>query len=188
MSRPLHLRLPYLGLALLGGTFGTAAREGLSLALPRVGDIPWAIFTVNILGAFLLGLLLDSLARSGPDEGRRRRIRIMVGTGFMGGFTTYSTLAADTAGLLGAGASGAVGAGAGLAGAGLAYGLGTVLIGALATWAGIATATALHARAGTDPARTAVNSDLVNAADGIAASEDRGTTEDADTTEGGRAK
>lgn len=136
MNRPVHLRLPYLGLALIGGTLGTAAREALTLAFPLAGGVPWAIFAVNILGAFLLGLLLDGLARLGPDEGRRRRVRIMVGTGFMGGFTTYSALATDAASLLGEGD----------VGVGVAYGLGTVLVGGLATWAGIATATAAHSR------------------------------------------
>lgn len=139
MTRPVHMRLSYLGLAFLGGTFGTAAREAVSLGLPAVSDVPWAIFTVNILGAFLLGLLLDALARSGPDEGWRRRARILVGTGFMGGFTTYSALAADTAGLLGADSGGASNPGIGLA-----YAVGTVLIGGLATFAGIATAGALR--------------------------------------------
>ncbi|MGZ1490931.1 fluoride efflux transporter FluC [Brevibacterium sediminis] len=139
MTRPVHLRLSYLGLAFIGGAVGTAAREAISLSLPPLGDVPWAILTVNILGAFLLGLLLDSLARSGPDEGWRRRARILVGTGFMGGFTTYSALAADTAGLLGAGPGGASSPGIGIA-----YAVGTVLIGGLATFAGIATATTLR--------------------------------------------
>ncbi|WP_025779986.1 fluoride efflux transporter FluC [Brevibacterium sp. VCM10] len=139
MTRPVHLRLSYLGLAFVGGTLGTAAREAVSLSLPSLGDVPWAILTLNVLGAFALGLLLDSLARSGPDDGWRRRTRILVGTGFMGGFTTYSALAADTAGLLGAGPGGASSPGVGLA-----YGVGTVLIGGLATFAGIATATALR--------------------------------------------
>lgn len=139
MTRPVHLRLSYLGLAFLGGALGTAAREAISLSLPPLDDVPWAIFTVNILGAFLLGLLLDALARSGPDERRRRRARILVGTGFMGGFTTYSTLAADTAGLLGADPGGTSNPGLGLA-----YAVGTVLIGGLATFAGIATATTLR--------------------------------------------
>lgn len=71
----------------------------------------------------------------------------MVGTGFMGGFTTYSALAADTAGLLGEGHGGASNPGIGLA-----YGVGTVLIGGLATFAGIATATALHSRRESSPA------------------------------------
>lgn len=143
MSRPVHLRLPYLGLALLGGTLGTAAREALILTVPALGGIPWAIFAINILGAFLLGLLLDALARRGPDEGRRRRVRILVGTGFMGGFTTYSALATDTAGLLGEGD----------VGVGIVYGLGTVVIGGLVTWAGIATAALVHGPTGTQSSR-----------------------------------
>ena len=128
--RPMHLRWPYLGLALIGGSLGTAAREAISLAIPDRAGIPAAIFGVNILGAFCLGLLLSALARLGPDIGMRRRIRILVGTGFMGGFTTFSALATDTAGLLGEGRIGA----------GLAYGLATVIIGGLATWAGIVVA------------------------------------------------
>lgn len=136
MSRPVHLRLPYLGLALLGGTAGTAAREALGLLVPPGYGIPFAIFAVNVIGAFLLGLLLDALARRGPDEGRRRRMRIMIGTGFMGGFTTYSALATDTAVLIGDGA----------ASIGGVYAIATVLLGGLATWAGIATATFAHGR------------------------------------------
>lgn len=134
MNRPTHLRLSYLGLALLGGTFGTAAREALTLLVPPISGIPVAIFAINILGAFCLGLLLDALARRGPDEGLRRTARILLGTGFVGGFTTYSALAVDTAALLGAG----------YVGTGLGYGLLTVLIGAAATWAGIAVATLTH--------------------------------------------
>ncbi len=174
MTRPVHLRLSYLGLAFVGGTAGTAAREAVSLGMPAVGGVPWAILTVNILGAFLLGLLLDSLARSGPDEGWRRRARILVGTGFMGGFTTYSALAADTAGLLGAGHGGASSPGVGLA-----YGVGTVLIGGLATFAGIATATALHSRRESSPADSTPSSVQTNSGSVRA---------DSDPTRGGEAK
>ena len=116
---------------LAGGTAGAAAREALTLALPTTGAIPWTILGINLLGAFLLGLLLDALARRGPDRGRRRTVRLLLGTGLLGGFTTYSALAVRAAELLGAGE----------VGAGLAYGLGTVLLGGLATWAGILVAT-----------------------------------------------
>ena len=129
-ARPLHLRLPYLGLALVGGSLGTAAREAISLAVPDIDGIPVAIFAINILGAFCLGILLAGLARMGPDVGMRQKMRIFIGTGFMGGFTTYSALATDAASLLGEGRLGA----------GLLYGLVTVAIGGLATWAGIALA------------------------------------------------
>src|SRR5699024_11034412 len=134
MNRPAHLRMSFLGLALLGGIGGTAAREAISLAVPEVDGIPVAIFAVNIGGAFLLGLLLDALARRGPDEGARRTAGILTGTGFMGGFTTYRALAADAAWLIGNGDP-AVGIG---------YGLATVVLGGLATWAGMAVAVATH--------------------------------------------
>ena len=129
-----HLRASSVALVFVGGTFGTAAREALSLAFPAIGGIPYAILGINVAGAFLLGVLLEALARRGPDHGRRRHLRLLLGTGVMGGFTTYSALAVDTAALLGAGA----------AGAGIGYAMGTVLLGAAATWAGIAVGAATH--------------------------------------------
>ncbi len=133
---PLHLRISSIALVILGGTAGTAAREAVSLALEPVDGIPAAILAVNLAGAFLLGLLLEALVRGGPDLGRRRALRLLVGTGFMGGFTTYSTLAVDTALLLGDGA----------VPSGLGYALGTVFVGALATWCGIAVAAVRRGR------------------------------------------
>lgn len=144
-ARPLHLRLPYLGLTLIGGSLGTAAREAISLAVSDVDGIPVAIFGINILGAFCLGLLLSALSRTGPDVGMRQKMRILIGTGFMGGFTTYSALAADAASLLGEGR----------VGAGLLYGLVTVVIGGLATWAGIALASARRRNASAGPSSPA---------------------------------
>lgn len=138
-SRPVHLAWSSIALVLVGGTAGTAAREALSLAIPPVGGIPVAIFAINIVGALFLGALLESLARRGPDIGRRRSLRLLLGTGFAGGFTTYSTLAVDSGLLLTGGA--ALG--------GILYALGTVVIGALATIAGIAVAAAHHRRTAT---------------------------------------
>jgi CrcB protein len=51
--------------------------------------------SVNLLGAFVLGLVLEAVARRGPDAGVRRRIRLLLGTGFCGAFTTYSALAVE---------------------------------------------------------------------------------------------
>ena len=132
--RPVHLRPSTLAVVFAGGAVGTAAREALSLAFPPVDGVPYAILVINVVGAFLLGVLLEALVRRGPDHGRRRTLRLLLGTGVLGGFTTYSALAADTAALLGSGA----------APAGILYALGTVLIGAVATWAGIAVAAAAH--------------------------------------------
>lgn len=134
-DRPLHLSLPHVGLVLLGGILGTAAREALTLAVPGIGGFPTTILAVNMLGAFLLGLLLESLLRAGHDAGARRTLRLMLGTGFLGGFTTYSTFAVDAVELWGV-------PGTGLAhpGAGVLLVLATVLAGAAASWAGIALA------------------------------------------------
>ncbi len=85
-----------LGLVLLGGTIGTAGREGLHLVLPADGGIPWSVFLVNIVGAAVLGGLLAHLAAVEPETPRRREVRLFVGTGILGGFTTYSALATDT--------------------------------------------------------------------------------------------
>jgi CrcB protein len=126
--RPAHLRLGYLGLVVLGGAVGTALREVISLGIAPIGGFPIAIFGINVLGAFVLGGLLELLALRGPDEGRRRRIRLLVGTGVLGGFTTYSSFATDTAQLLGDGSAGVA----------ILYAFATVLAGAFATWAGIA--------------------------------------------------
>lgn len=133
-ARPVHLAWSSILLVLIGGTVGTAAREGLSLAIPSVGGIPVAVFAINIVGALFLGTLLEALARRGPDLGRRRALRLLLGTGFAGGFTTYSALAVDTGLLL---TGGEVPAGA-------LYALGTVVVGALATVAGIALGAARH--------------------------------------------
>lgn len=133
--RPLHLRGRYLGLVAVGGVMGTAAREAVSIVTPPVWGLPLGIFLVNAVGAFLLGVLLESLARSGPDGGGRRRMRLLLGTGALGGFTTYSALATDTATLWGTGGSGPA----------VAYSLATLIVGALASWSGIAAAGALRA-------------------------------------------
>jgi CrcB protein len=134
--RPVHLNWRYLAMVFVGGAVGTAAREGLVLVIPNLGGIPLAIFVINIVGAFLLGLLLEGLARRGPDEGRRRSLRLLLGTGVLGGFTTYSTLATGTTLL-------AVDGSSGLA---IAYSLATIVIGAAASWAGIAAAASIHRR------------------------------------------
>lgn len=130
-SRPLHLRPTSLALVFVGGSVGVGLREALTLLFPAApGGVGWVVLVINVCGAFLLGWLLEALARRGPDTGRRRSLRLLFGTGVLGGFTTYSGLATDTALLLG---SGSVAAGTG-------YALGTVLFGGLATWLGIAVA------------------------------------------------
>ena len=134
--RPLHLRWHSLALVFAGGTVGTALRELLAITVPPVAGVAVVIVGINVFGAFLLGLLLETLARRGPDEGRRRQLRLLLGTGVLGGFTTYSALATDTSLLLADDRLGTA----------MLYALGTVILGALAAWAGIASGAALHHR------------------------------------------
>src|SRR5690606_24663863 len=145
---PAPLHLASLALVFVGGTFGTAGREALTLLIPPSGGVPWAVLAANLVGAFALGVLLEGLVRRGADHGARRTLRLLFGTGFLGGFTTYSALAGDTAALIGAGD-------ATLA---TVYAIGTVLVGVVATGAGVALAAAVHGR----------RSDLTGGADDVA--------------------
>ena len=134
--RPPHLQGRLLVLVLLGGAGGTLARWAVGLAVPQVAGLPLGTLAVNLAGAFLLGALLEHLAARGPDEGRRHDLRLTLGTGFCGGFTTYSALAVDTDGLLRAGQAGPA----------LTYALGTVAVGLAASALGIAVARLFRAR------------------------------------------
>ncbi|MUK03061.1 CrcB family protein, partial [Vibrio cholerae] len=124
---PLHLRPFALALVFVGGTAGTLARFGLAELVPAPAGLPLGVLLINVTGAFALGVLLEALARRGADEGGRRTVRLLVGTGFLGGFTTYSALAVDAALL----------AGSGRTGEGIAYLVVSVLVGLAAAAAGV---------------------------------------------------
>jgi CrcB protein len=137
MPRPVYLSPANILLVVLGGALGTLARYGVSIALPSPGGWPVPILAVNLTGAFVLGLLLESLLRAGADDGARRAVRLAAGTGFLGGFTTYSTFALDVNLLLGAGAAAVA----------FGYAVLTVVAGVLASFAGIWAAARWAARA-----------------------------------------
>ncbi|MDQ4215316.1 CrcB family protein [Microbacterium capsulatum] len=91
MTSPIPLRL---ALVMAGGVAGTAARIGLGLVLPTaagsgLGAVPWATLIANIAGAFLIGVLAARLPGSSA-------MRVLLGTGVLGGFTTYSAFAVGT--------------------------------------------------------------------------------------------
>lgn len=94
---PPHFTPVFLLIVFVGGCLGAAARYWVSVQLPAPkGGWPVGTLFVNLLGAFLLGLLLEGLTRLGEDAGAKRIVRLGVGTGFMGAFTTYSTFAVET--------------------------------------------------------------------------------------------
>lgn len=96
--RPIHTDPVHMLIVAVGAFFGTLARYEIGTLLPtKHDDWPLATFLINISGAFVLGLLLESLASRGKDEGGRRVVRLLIGTGFCGGYTTYSSLATSAA-------------------------------------------------------------------------------------------
>lgn len=99
---PMHLRPGLLAVVALGGAVGTAGRYGVAQALPPSGGWPWGTLTANLVGAFALGLLLETLLRRGEETPRRRLLRLGLGTGVLGGFTTFSALALELERLLAA--------------------------------------------------------------------------------------
>lgn len=70
-------------LVALGGTLGTAARLAVALWLPDGGGIPLGTLVVNVIGALLIGVLAARLPHTTD-------VRVLLGTGVLGGFTTYS--------------------------------------------------------------------------------------------------
>lgn len=132
-----QLRPGTLVLVFLGGIVGTAARYGLEEAFPHHGtNWPTGTFVANMLGAFTLGLLLEALVRLGDDTGRRRRTRLLLGVGFCGAFTTYSTLALEVSLFVRDGAVGMA----------VLYAAVTVVAGVVAAWLGIVAATTVVRR------------------------------------------
>ena len=133
-STPPHLTWTGVGMVFVGGVVGTLARWAMGEVLAPWGAWPAATFCVNVAGAFVLGVLLEAIGRRGPDVGMRQRLRLLLGTGFLGAFTTYSTLAVETSVLVRDG-SGSVA---------LAYAAGSVVVGFLASMSGIWVASAHH--------------------------------------------
>lgn len=89
--RAAHPRISLLELVAVGagGAVGALGRVGCEQAWPTtVGGWPWATLAVNILGAFLLGALMSGL-RHGPVSIPTYRL---LGTGFCGALTTFSTM------------------------------------------------------------------------------------------------
>lgn len=114
--------LRQLLLVALGGALGSAMRYLTAILLARhyTGSIPLATLVVNVLGCFLIGLLIGLYSET-------TYLRLLFITGFCGGFTTFSTFTAESYVMFREGAYGLA----------LLYIAGSVLIGLLALWVGL---------------------------------------------------
>lgn len=77
-----------------GGMLGGTSRYLIGLAVPaQPGAIPWGVLGINLVGAFILALLLAGWVRRGHVS---HPWRPFLATGILGSFTTWSTFMADT--------------------------------------------------------------------------------------------
>jgi len=82
----------------IGGALGAPARYGIAQLIPvNPGSFPWATFWTNLSGAFVLGVFLTIVIERFPPT---RFARSFFGIGFLGAYTTFSTLAVETARLV----------------------------------------------------------------------------------------
>ncbi|MGA8852252.1 MAG: CrcB family protein [Aeromicrobium sp.] len=78
-------------LVLVGGAVGTLGRHGVAESWAASSSVwPWPTFVVNIVGSLALGLVVVRMTRPDHDG------RLLLGTGLLGGFTTYSAFAIET--------------------------------------------------------------------------------------------
>ncbi|MBZ6378893.1 hypothetical protein B5C34_10540 [Pacificimonas flava] len=121
----LPIPVSHLGLIFLGGGLGAITRflaAHWTNKLVWDGRLPWGTFTVNLIGSFLIGAVIMWTLEHASNS----QTRLLLVTGFLGGFTTFSAFSFEMTELL---IDRRYGAAAG-------YGAGSVVLCVLATFAG----------------------------------------------------
>lgn len=96
-------RLVALAVVALGGAAGAVCRATVEEWLGVEPDgWPWPIFLVNMVGCLAVGVLIGRFTRQ-RQNGREQPewVRLLLITGFLGGFTTFSTYIWEVVGLAG---------------------------------------------------------------------------------------
>jgi CrcB protein len=117
--------MPWNTIALaVAGALGVLARHYVQRAVPRPGALPWGTLVVNVSGALAAGLVVTLVARRvSPPMWLQEALLV----GFLGGYTTFSALSAETFLLIESRHYGLA----------ALYSLGSLVAGALAVFAGI---------------------------------------------------
>ena len=91
--------MPPLFLVMMGGAIGAGFRYHVGVvALKQLGPgFPFATWIVNLLGGMLMGVLAGVVARA-PIEGEP--LRLFLGVGVLGGFTTFSAFTLESYNML----------------------------------------------------------------------------------------
>jgi len=108
----------------LGGALGASARYLIDQAIEQrsFSIFPWATFTINVTGCFLIGVIAAALV---DRHHLPAWIRIGLVVGVIGGYTTFSTFAQETLSLIDANDAAVA----------LAYGVGSIAVGIAAVYA-----------------------------------------------------
>lgn len=120
-------------LVMSGGAIGAGLRFGLSKALPYSGQgWPWSTFVANILGGLAMGILAAWVLRG---DNSAEPLRLFVGVGVLGGFTTFSAFSLEMARMIEQGHTGLA----------AGYAVASVLLALAALFAGMTAAKAFWA-------------------------------------------
>ena len=117
-----------------GGALGAPARYAVAQVIPVAeNSFPWATLWTNVSGSFALGFLLVLVIERFPPS---RYVQPFLATGFLGAFTTFSTLAVETDLLIKDGH----------ASIGIVYAITSLVVGLAAVWAGMVLARHVRSR------------------------------------------
>ncbi|RVT92698.1 fluoride efflux transporter CrcB [Sphingomonas crocodyli] len=94
--------MPPLLLVMIGGAIGAGFRYHLSYIATRLfgPGFPWGTWCANIIGGFLMGMLVGILVKTGDGA---ENVRLFFGVGVLGGFTTFSSFTLETINMFGRG-------------------------------------------------------------------------------------
>jgi len=112
-----------VGIVALGGALGAILRYLVTSWVQHRADFfPWGMVVVNLVGSFLIGIVLEMTLRGFLSS----QVRLLLGVGILGGFTTFSSLSWEMLTLLEEGDILPA----------FLYGFGSLVIGVFCAWLG----------------------------------------------------